>query len=178
MAITVRKSTHSLVMALVAARNTKSPQRAGTNFHYDITSQTPLVDSSLFPVAVADVPLRAAPTDLPTCLLTANECKAVYNRHVGDPMAHKVADIVDVVATAAATDLPTTIALVNAIKAAYNLHIASATYHPTVDGTNAIAATNASDLATSITLITAMQTAMSAHVRSGSVEPMINVVAS
>lgn len=136
--------------------------------HADVTSKD---DSSGTALAVA-----AANGDgtLATLLLLCADIKSVYETHLADATAHKIADPAP--ALVAATDLATSITLLNAIKADYNAHRASTTYHYAADGTNVTAAVDATNQATSDTLANEIKVDLNAHVLLGFATRSIKVV--
>lgn len=119
---------------------------AGSSFHLDACELT--VQS-------------ANASDLATSLTLANELKALYEFHLADDLAHKVADPAP--ALTIATDLATAQTLANAIKSDYNTHRASTTYHYTADSTNTITSADATDQSSLNTLLNELKTDLGAH---------------
>lgn len=130
--------------------------------HVDVTSK-PAGGSFSDPTAPSALTVTAANGDgtLATLLLIANDIKRVYEAHLADDNAHKIADPAP--ALVAATDLTTAQTLLNAIKADYGTHIASTTYHGAADATNTIVAADATNQATADTLANELKTDLNAH---------------
>lgn len=123
---------------------------AGSSFHLDATATA---------ISAANA------SDLATSLVLAEQIRGVYNAHLDNDAAHKLADPKP--ALSPATTLATAITLANAIKADYNTHIASTTYHYNADATNAITSSNATDQSSLNTLLNELKTDMNAHIASG-----------
>lgn len=164
---TVLRNVSPDVQHLADAVNSLKKQiGAGSDFHLDAYET---------PVALADA------TNLATAVALANQCKAVYNAHVGDVLAHKAAD-----GTAEANDaanpnagdggLAAAITLVNDIKAKYNTHRASTTFHYSADSTNTIVTADATDLASLETLVNDVKAKLNAHMASAPSAPSLRVV--
>lgn len=148
---TVIRKTDPLVQTMADAHNDLKAQiGAGAHFHLDKSEQT---------VTAADA------SDLATSITLSNQIMAIYLFHVGDTLAHKVAETAP--ALVKATDLASAETLLNAIKADFNTHIASTTYHYNADSTNTIATANATDLASAEALATAIKAAFNAHMADG-----------
>lgn len=150
MALVLRK-TDPLVSKLAALNNGALKRTgAGSSFHMDACERA---------IAAANA------SDLATSLVLANELKALYEFHLSDDLAHKVADPAP--ALTVATDLATAQTLANAIKADYNVHRASTTYHYTADATNTIASADATDQSSLNTLLNELKTDIGAHLLGG-----------
>jgi len=108
------------------------------------------------------------------CIDLANELKAVYNFHVADTLAHKVAG--SPVTTAKAHDLDTVKTLAAAIRTAYEAHRQSTTYHYVADSTNTISASSTSTLADVVTLVNELKADLNAHMGSGPTMKSIRLV--
>ena len=123
---------------------------AGSSFHLDKCERTITSPNA---------------SDLATSLALVNEIWAIYQFHLADTLALKVAGTPP--ALVVATDLATAMTLANGIKSDYNTHCASVVVHYNADATNTIATANATDQTTLNTLLNAMKTAMAAHLNGG-----------
>lgn len=174
MSYKVRKTTDSIVYAMVAEHNEKQVGAVASLFHADITSTTSLsagytapVRSTLL-VAVADATTEA------TAVALTNQLKAYYNIHVADTLAHDSA-VSAALATADATDEASAITLANAWKAAYNTHLSAANVHFTNDGTNTVTSVDATDTASLYTLANECKVDYNAHIISAPNGSMIEL---
>lgn len=182
MALSVRRQVLPLLINLVSAFNALKKEVAGgvgsAKAHADITSKMATSTHDYLVLSTPDIVGSANATDLATSVALANECKAVYNRHVADDVAHKVgtSPAVSTADASVAGTVTSVVALVNAVKAAYNTHIASTTYHYVADGTNAIATADATDQTTANALANAIKTALNAHIQLSLATPSITIV--
>ena len=144
---TVLRRTDPLMSVIVTAHNDLKAQiGAGSHYHLD----------------AYETPVSAANGDgtLATALTLVNQIMAIYLAHIGDTLAHKVAQTPP--ALVKATDLASAITLANAMKADFNTNDGSTTYHYTAD-TGDEATTNASDQGTLDTLLNAFKVTLNAH---------------
>ncbi len=185
MSIITRQISDLIPFALTLAWNQwrGGAAQVGASFHADATSST--TGDATTPVTAALTVSAANASDLPTCLVLANQVQGVLQTHWADGIstnkyasgAHKIPDTTNATVRPTAVDLATTVALANFLKVQLNAHLGQAGVHYTNDATNTVAAANASDLATSITLLNALKTATNAHMASApAASSMINVV--
>lgn len=114
------------------------------------------------------LPTKPNATDLATCIVLANELRALYELHRVDDLAHKLKDTTNTITAAVCYDLTTVQALANDLKTKYNLHRAVVASHSGgADSTNTVSSANATDLATSITLLNEIKTKLNAHMSAG-----------
>jgi hypothetical protein len=165
----VRNIPDLLASAVAAQFNEFKREIAANNskVHADVTCTETEAGATL---AVAS----ANASDLATSITLANELKLVYETHLADAVAHKLADAAP--ALTAASDLATGITLANAIKADYEVHRASTTYHYTADATNTIAAVNASDQSSLNTLLNELKTDINAHIAAAFTTRSIKII--
>lgn len=182
MALSVRKLALPLLFSLAYAFNAlKKEVAAGigsAKVHADITSKATTQTDDYTAASTPDIVTSANASSLPTSIALVNECKAVFNRHVADDLAHKVGTS-PAIATADASvagTVTSVIALVNATKAAFNTHIGSTTYHYAADGTNTIATADATDQTTANALANAIKTALNAHIQLGLATPSLKLI--
>lgn len=114
--------------------------------------------------------------DLATSLVLANQIRAIYEFHRGDPLAHAVVDATNALVAPIATDLTTGQTLANDIKAKYNAHRTQATVHAVNDATNTITSANATDQASLNTLLNELKTDINLHMASGPVAKSLRAV--
>jgi hypothetical protein len=177
MALLIRKLSDDATFALVEAHNLQQRDIATIRLlpHADITSKA---QGGSF-----DDPNNQAP-DLVTApdgsgtlaplLVLCADIKRVYEKHLADDLAHKLADPAP--ALVAATDLPTAQTLLNAIKADYNTHRASTTYHYAADATNATTAADATNQASADTLANELKADLNAHLQAAPLAPSIKFI--
>lgn len=145
---TVVRNTEPMASVVCAALNDlKAQVGAGAHFHMDASEVT---------VTAADA------VDLGTSLTLVNQLLDVYQFHMADLLAHKVAGVA-LASYVHATDLTSAKARANDIQAKYNTHIASTTYHYNADGTNASAAAAATTQGTLNTLLNELKACLNAH---------------
>lgn len=172
MSVKVRFTGLPLEFAVANAVNAVIDARLTTEVHRDKTS---LAGSDVLNPTSSVLQVTAAnASDLPTCIVLANQMRSIMNVHFLDASAHKVADTVSALGPVA-TDLASVIVLANSLKSVYNVHGVSTTYHVNADTT--IATANASDLATSITLLNAEKTKFNSHISAGGTIQRLELVA-
>jgi hypothetical protein len=178
MALSVRKTTDTVLFALVASFNALKRELAAqltTMPHADVSSKASTGDYHAPVAGAADIDGSAAATDLASTIARANSLKAVYNRTIADADAHKAADA-GIVAVADTTDLASAETLLNAIKTAYAAHRVSTAFHFTADDVNAVAAPDASDLASAEALANDLHAQINAHIQAGFAAPSIKLI--
>ena len=161
----------------IAASNTTGITQAATASSTTGLTTTFSGSSKFHRAAGEQLIAKPAASNLATSLVLVNEIRAVYYfgtgnsagtgdypGHVGDTLAHLIADTVNVVAAPVADDLTTAMALANEIKADYNTHLSQAGVHLNNDGTNTIAAADATDQTSLNTLLNEMKTDINAHI--------------
>jgi hypothetical protein len=180
MAITVRRASPALQIALAKAHNLTVASLVGANFHADLTSLTTTDQFTSFSQSTLQVTAANAAGDITTAITLLNQLIGVAKVMMADAVstslvaagAHKVPDATNIallpaqyVATGTlATDTAAVVAAANAWKTAYNAHCAQAGVHYTNDATNTVATANAVDLPSATTLLNAEKTAVNAHI--------------
>ncbi len=114
-------------------------------------------------------------TTLATSLTLTNDILGVYEFHMADTLAHKVAGVA-LASYVLVSTLANAITRANDVKSKYNTHRASTTYHYTADGTNVIAAADATDQSSLNTLLNELKADINLHMASGVSAKSIRVV--
>lgn len=144
---TVVRNTDPLCKAVCDAHNDlKAQVGAGAHYHLDASETT---------VTAADA------TDLASSLTLVNQILDVYQFHMADTLAHKVAGVA-LASYAHAADLATAITRANDVKAKFNTHRASTTYHYNADA-GVVAAADATDQASLNTLLNEIKGDLNTH---------------
>src|ERR1019366_6096142 len=96
MAISVRKNSEELVIALAFALNKMQGQVESDGYHRDLTQVTscPIFNQSGIVLTTVTVSAPTS-TDLPTTLVMANQVLAVLHMHMRDDQVHLKADLVN-----------------------------------------------------------------------------------
>lgn len=148
-------------MALV--HNRTSPQIADIATAINTTRQA-AVGTSKPHADASEVTVTAADSATPaTAIALANNLLSVYNFHLGDTLAHKVADSADLTGLSPCVDNTTCIALVLAMATGYETHRASTTYHYTADSTNTLTSTTVTTIGQAETVATDLKAKLNAH---------------
>ena len=174
MAISVRKNSEELYIALAYALNAMQAQVQTAGFHRDLTQVTnsPIFNQSGIVLTNVTVSAPSA-TNLPTCLTFANQELAVLHMHMMDGQAHLQRDFVNDPYNdgygAPATDLPSLEVLLNALKLLFVSHCTQAGVHVNNDTTNYNLPANATNLSSARTLANALATAINTHMANAGV---------
>lgn len=183
MAITVRKLTRPLALAMSAAVNATIRSIvdtvATTLPHYDITGSTSGTDAApvITPLAVT----AATAVDLPTTIALAENIRSVMLTMMADTVAHKIADatniaLITVATVPTAVDQGTVDTLLAALKAAHNAHCSQSGVHSHSDATNTNSTTAATTLVTSEALANALAANVTAHILFAWPSPSLNLI--
>ncbi len=171
MAFNVRKGSASFQYAVQSIINQIQQTFVSSQFHNDITCG-PTTGSFDAPV-VANLQATAANATVTgtyaSSITLANQLRAILVQHMGDTLAHNVADATAITAPVATTG-PTVITLANDLKAKYNTHRTSASpsqVHANNDATNVVAVANATDETTAVALVNDIKAKVNAHMISG-----------
>lgn len=105
-------------------------------------------------------------SSLDTSLVLCNQLLGVYQFHMADTYAHKVAGVA-LASYVPARTLAAAILRANDMKSKYNTHRASTTYHYTADGTNTISSADATDQTSLNTLLNELKADLNLHMASG-----------
>lgn len=149
-----------LVMADLASATGAGTSAPSLGFHNDKSEVT---------IGSADA------TDLPTSLKLCNEILDVYQFHMADTLAHKVAGVA-LASYAHVALLADAITRANDIKAKYNTHRASTTYHYVADSTDSTTSADATDQGSLNTLLTELKADINAHMASGPAAKSVRLV--
>src|SRR5260370_30846486 len=114
----VHRRTSPQIADIATSINSTRKASAGTNPHADASE------------VVGSAADAATPA---TAIALANNLLAVYNFHLGDTLAHKVADAADLTGLTPCVDNTTCIALVLSMALGYETHRASTSYHYAAD---------------------------------------------
>ncbi len=176
MAITVRKNSEEIYLAIAYAYNTQqsvvSQSLADGYIHRDATQVTNSPLLSLGGVTLTTITVSAAAaTSLATSITLANQIFGVLNVHLTDDQVHLTTDFVNLPSldgymNVLAVDLPTVEVLLNAEKALFNAHLTQSGVHQINDVVNTVVAANATSQSTANTLANALKTAVNAHMAS------------
>jgi hypothetical protein len=168
MAISVRKNSEEMYLALAYALNAMQGQVQTAGYHRDLTEITnsPIFTQSGIVLTQVTVSAPSA-TDLASALVLANQELAVLHMHLMDDQAHLIKDFVnDPYAdgyAAPATNLAELEVLLNALKLLFVAHCTQSGVHVNNDTTNYGLPTNATNLGNAKILANALATAMNTH---------------
>jgi hypothetical protein len=164
MATVRRKTTPNIKTHADEVNAVKTSMGAAAHYH---------LDAGEYPATYGTLSGSTA-ADTVAAIRATNQLKQVWEFHLADTLAHKVADTAP--ALTKATTLATAYTLANAIKADYNTHNnETATYHYNAD-TNDEGTADASTLGTLQTLLNAMKTKINDHIANGETPASIRVV--
>ena len=159
MATAIRNTDPVLKSVCDAHNSLKVQVGAGAKFHLDASERA---------VTAANA------SDLATSLTLVNQILDVYQFHMADTLAHKVAGVA-LASYAKATSLATAITRANDIKSKFNTHRASTTYHYNADG-GTVAAADATDQSSLNTLLNEIKGDLNTHLADGPSAPSLRLV--
>jgi hypothetical protein len=168
MAISVRKNTEELVLALTYALNAMQSQVESDGYHRDLTQVTSCPISNVQGIVLTNVTVSAASaTTLATTLTLANQVLAVLHMHMEDDQVHMHADLVNdgyLDGYSPAFDLTSVEGLLNAAQVVFSAHLAQSGVHVHNDTTTyAGLSTPATSLASAENLANSLASAINTH---------------
>lgn len=168
MSYSVRKGSDEVHIALVTSFNAmrEDVAKSGSYFHKDVLSTQSGYGYGLTTTAHT---VDAADGDgtIATLQTLVKDIIKIYNLHIADTVAHKVADTTNTLTSSAdPADLAACESRLNDVKAKLNTHHSQAGVHVNNDGTNTIAAVDATDQASSDTLANEIKSKLNLHMAS------------